>query len=160
MNFMKTVFALLINRSSVAGRSALRHFSSRAASGPREKQSGAAFSNNIVSETARKSAARLSSLHPARYVICVIYANLRRDVAPFCFPFFLPLRDDERAPGKIASEQIMTLVSRKLLVAAGSFAIPRGNLLAIKHGAGIVRTEITVPRNERRERDSMRTSDG
>lgn len=43
-------------------------------------------------------------------------------------------RDDERAPGKIVSEQIMTLVSRKLLVAAGSFAIPPGNLLAIKHG--------------------------
>lgn len=86
----------------------------------------------------------------------MIYTNLRGDVTPsLSLPSFP--RDDERAPGKMVSEQIMTLVSRKLLVAPGSFAIPRSNLLAIKRMAGgggeegIVRTEITILRVTRGE---------
>lgn len=62
MNFMKTVFVLLINRSSVAGRAvrASPFLFARGERTSRETVGGAAFSNNIVSETARKSAARLS----------------------------------------------------------------------------------------------------
>lgn len=73
---------------------------------------------------------RLSSLFPRAIRDS---RDLRKPAATLLSFFF---RDDGRAPGKIASEQIMTLVSRKLLVAAGSFAIRRGNLPAIKHGRG------------------------
>lgn len=91
MNFMKTVFALLINRSSAAA----PFLFARGERISREAV-GAAFSNNIVSETARsrKSAvARFSSLFsatgfPARYMICVIYANPLR-TPPTSLFFFL-----------------------------------------------------------------------
>lgn len=95
----------------------------------------------------RKSAARLSFLFPARYAIRVIYANpLRRS-----FPLFS--RDGGRAPGKIVGG-IMTLVSRKLLVAAGNFAIPRGNLLAVERS-----TDGNNDSALMREGDLRRTSD-
>lgn len=95
MNFMKTVFALLINRSS-----GLPFLFARTRCRAREAvedESATAFSNNIVSETAEKSrdppAPPFSPGSSVRYVM----RDLRK---PASF-FFLLSRRRKGAPGKI-----------------------------------------------------------
>lgn len=111
MNFMKTVFALLINRSSGPP-----GFSSRVLALPRARSSrgrAAAFSNNIVSETAEKSRDSLPSPPPpspgssVRYVICVIYANPPRRYTPASL--FLLIFATEKGRAWKNCWQIMTL---------------------------------------------------
>jgi len=117
MNFMKTVFALLINRSSV-GEPTARHSSSRTDSS-RAKQPGRARLLVIIlfqrSRAQRKRAATLIPFSRFRRAIRdlrdlrKLAATLHTDV-----PFFFFLFDDgeKGAPGKMVSAEIMTLASQ------------------------------------------------
>lgn len=100
MNFMKTVFALLINRSSSD-----RRFSSRVAARARNSRGrAAAFSNNIVSETPRPRGKELRFPPPSSPGFFRVIRDLRDLRKPAAtLPLFLYLFSRRRkgAPGKI-----------------------------------------------------------